>query len=53
MNSWQIITDKSLLGKKKLYTNLDMGDITDADYKYGKRVLQDFKIKTLDEYHDL
>ena len=30
-----------------------MGYITDADYAKAKRVHKDFRIKKLDEYHDL
>ena len=30
-----------------------MEDITGADYIHAKRVCKDFKIKTLDKYHDL
>ena len=30
-----------------------MEDITEVDYKHGKRVCEDFKIKNLLEYHDL
>ena len=35
------------------YSNLNMEDITDAEYKHAKRVWKDFKIKNLGEYHDL
>ena len=30
-----------------------MEDITDADYKYQKRVSKNFKVKNFDEYHNL
>ena len=30
-----------------------MEDITEADYAKAKRVYKDFRIKNLDEYHDL
>ena len=30
-----------------------MEDITDVDYAYAKRVLKDFEMKNLVEYHDL
>ena len=55
MSTW--ITGKSLMKlhyqKKKFYSNLNMKDITDADYKHAKRVCKDFEIKNLGEYHDL
>ena len=56
MNIW--ITGKRLmkqhyLKKKELYSNLNLKDITDADYMHAKRVCKDFEIKNLGEYHDL
>ena len=36
--------------KKKSHSNLNMEDITDADYMHVKRVFKDFEIKNLDEY---
>ena len=35
------------------YSNLNMEDITNADYMHAKRVCKDFKIKNLGEYYDL
>ena len=43
----------SLHEKEELYNNLNMEDITYADYMHAKRVCKDFLIKTLGEYHDL
>ena len=56
MKTW--INGKSLmkqhyLKKEEFYGNLNMEDITDADYMYAKRVCKDFEIKNLGEYHDL
>ena len=31
--------------KEDFYINLNMEDITDADYKHAKRVYEDFEIK--------
>ena len=39
--------------KEDFYCNLNMEDITDADYEDGKKVCKDFEIKNLGEYHDL
>ena len=47
------INETSLPEKEDFYSNLDMGDITDADYAYTKRVYKDFEIKNIGEYHDL
>ena len=39
--------------EKKIFTCLNMEDITDADYSHKKRVCKDFEMKNLREYHDL
>ena len=39
--------------KEEPYSNLNMEDITNADYMHAKRVCKDLKIKKLGEYHDL
>ena len=40
--------------KEEFYSNLNMEDITDADYIHAKRVCKDLKnIKNLGEYHNL
>ena len=56
MNIWMI--GKSLmkhhyLKKEEFYSNLNIGETTDSDYMYGKRVCKDFEIKMLGEYYDL
>ena len=43
----------SLPGKEDFYSYLSMEDVTDADYKHEKQVCKEFKVKHLDEYHDL
>ena len=56
MNIW-IIREKfneTLLDENEdFYSYLNMGDITDADYAYAKRVCKDFEINNLGEYRDL
>ena len=37
----------------EFYSNLNMEDITDADYMHATRVWKEFQIKNFDEYHDL
>ena len=39
--------------KEDFYSNLNMKELTDADYMYGKRICKGFEIKNLGEYHDL
>ena len=50
--SWQKLSGTLLSGKNDLYSNLNMEDIMDADYK-DARFCEDFEIKSLDEYHYL
>ena len=47
-NWWNIIA-----WKRKIYSSLNIEDITNAGYKHAKGVWRIFQIKTLDEYHDL
>ena len=53
MVDWEKFNETSLPEKEDYYSNLDMEDITDADYMHVKRVCKDFEIKNLGEYHDL
>ena len=39
--------------KKAFYSNLNIKDITDVDYRQAKRVFKEFNIKNLGEYRDL
>ena len=45
MDDWKFVED--------FYSQLNMEDITDADYAHTKRVCRDFEIKNLGENHDL
>ena len=45
--------ETTLPKKEEFYSNLNMEDITDADYINVKRVCKDFEIKNLSEYRDL
>ena len=53
MDEWEKFNEASLPEKEKFYSNLNMEDITKADYMHAKRVCKDFEIKNLGEYHDL
>ena len=52
MDNWKKFNE-TLSEKEEFYSNLNMEDITDADYMHAKRVCKDFEIKNLEEYHDL
>ena len=45
MNDQVKINETSLPEKKDFYSNLTIGDITDADYAHGKRVCKNFEQK--------
>ena len=45
--------ETTLPGKEEFYSNLNMEDITEADYIHAKRVCKEFEIKNVGEYHDL
>ena len=53
MNDCEKFNETSLSEKEEFYSNLNMEDITDADYMHAKGVSKDFKIKNLGEYLDL
>ena len=42
-----------MLDKEGFYNNLNMEEITDADYMHAKRVCKDFEIKNVGGYRDL
>ena len=44
--------ETSLPDKKELYINLNVRDITDADFKHAKRFWRDFALKNPRDFHD-
>ena len=52
-DDWEKFNETSLPEKEDFYSDLNMKDITDADYAYTKRVCKDFEIKNLGEDHNL
>ena len=53
MDSWQRFDETSLPDKEAFYSNLNMEDITDVDYRHGKTVLEYLINKKLGDYHHL
>ena len=53
MDEWEKFNETTLPEKEEFCSNLNLEDITDADYVHAKRVCKDFEIKNLGEYHDL
>ena len=53
MDNWERF-DKTLLpNKESFYSNLNMENIEDIDYRHGNNVFKIFKLNDLQEYHDL
>ena len=53
MDSWQRFNETSLPSKEDLYSNLNMENIDDIDYRHGNNVFKIFKLENLGDYHDL
>ena len=53
MDSWKKFNETSLPSKKDFYSNFNMENIDDIDYRHGNNVFKRFKSKNLGEYHDL
>ena len=53
MDSWERFNETSLPTKKEFYSNLNMEDIDEIDYRHGNNVFKSFKLENLGDYHDL
>ena len=53
IDEWEEFNETALPEIEKCYGNLNMEDITDAEWMHAKRVFKDFEIKNLGGYHDL
>ena len=53
MESWEKFNETSLPSKEDFYSNLNMEDIDDIDYRHGNNVFKGFKLENLGDYHDL
>ena len=53
MDNWERFNETSLPNKESFYSNLNMENIDDIDYRHGNNVFKRFKLKKLGEYHDL
>ena len=53
MDSWERFNETSLPSKKGFYSNLNMEDIDDIDYRHGNNVFKGFKLENLGDYQDL
>ena len=53
MDSWERFNETSLPSKEDFYSNLNMENIDDIDYRHGNNVFKIFKLGNLGDYHDL
>ena len=52
MDDWEKFNETTLPEKEEFYSNLELEDVTDADYMHAKRVCKDFETKNLGEYYE-
>ena len=53
MDSWEKFNETSLPSKQEFYSNLNMEDIDETDYRHGNNVFKSFKLENVGDYHDL
>ena len=53
MDNWERFDETLLPSKESFYSNLNMENIDDIDYRHSNNVFKRFKLKNLGEYHDL
>ena len=53
MDSWERFNETSLPSKEDFYSNLNMENIDDIDYRHGNNVLKRSELENLGQYHDL
>ena len=52
-DTWERYSEISLPSKEDFYSNLNMEDISDIDYRHTNNVFKRFKLENLGDYHDL
>ena len=53
MDNCERLNETSLPSKEPFYSNLNMENIEDIDYRHGNNVFNKFKLNNIGEYHDL
>ena len=51
--TWERFSEISLPNKEDFYSNLNMEDISNIDYRHANNVFKIFKLENLGDYHDL
>ena len=52
-DTWERLSEIPLPSKEDFYSNLNMEDISDIDYRHANNVFKVFKLENLGNYHDL
>ena len=52
-DTWERFREISLPSKEDFYSNLNMENISDIDYRHANNVFKVFKLENLGDYHDL
>ena len=52
-DTWERFSEISLPRKEDFYSNLNMEDISDIDYRHANNVFKVFKLENVGDYHDL
>ena len=53
MDNWERFDETSLPYKESFYSNLNIENVEDIDYRHGNNVFKRFKLKNLGQYHHL
>ena len=53
VDNWERFNEISLPSKEDFYSNLNMEDISDIDYRHANNVFKRLKLGNLGDYHDL
>ena len=53
MDSWERFNEKLLPSKKDLYSNFNMEDVSDIDYRHANNAFKRFKLENLGDCDDL
>ena len=53
MDNWERFNETSLPSKESFYSNLNIEDIDEIDYRHGNNVFNKFKLNNLGDYLDL
>ena len=53
VDNWETFSELSLPSKEDFYSNLNMEDINDIDYRHANNVFKRFELENLGQYHDL